>query len=317
MAEEYYQPDSRWEMHGITSKELHKEHAVIKGYFHEGVPEDVVKEFTTTEYLMAHAYYYWPMYDEALTKSIFTVEVAIKLKAIQNNIPLKFKTKKGKKRDRRLVDIINDLFPNESYSEFLDELHKIREHRNMKAHPKHHGFAGPNGADHYIRYMVNTLNKLFWSEKKFIAYNKEVEKISPRLKSLNDGVLKLEDKERAYLLAGLNSFDIIGESLVISVLPMRVEYHSSKEGFNSESPKILSLRKYHVTMKECTGYLSDGSTITISVTDKLENINAKEERDTYIEQLNDSQKMVFYQSLNVQTSYEMIKVQYDYYRQKY
>jgi hypothetical protein len=76
----FYTPDTRWDFYQISDEEEFAEKLVIEGVFHQEVPEDVIEAYETTEYLMAHLYYYWPMYDEAFNKVLFTIEMGIKLK---------------------------------------------------------------------------------------------------------------------------------------------------------------------------------------------------------------------------------------------
>jgi hypothetical protein len=52
---DYFVIDPRWEPHKIATKEEYEQKVVIKGCFHECVPDDVVNAFETVEYLMAHA----------------------------------------------------------------------------------------------------------------------------------------------------------------------------------------------------------------------------------------------------------------------
>ena len=54
----FFEKDPRWDIYNIDSKEEYENRVVVKGFFHHDVPEDVVKEFRTAEYLMAHGWYY-------------------------------------------------------------------------------------------------------------------------------------------------------------------------------------------------------------------------------------------------------------------
>jgi len=36
------------------------------GHFHAQVPDDIQESYKTVEYLMAHAWYHWPMFDEMI-----------------------------------------------------------------------------------------------------------------------------------------------------------------------------------------------------------------------------------------------------------
>lgn len=93
--ENYFEPDVRWEMSNITNKEQFENQVVVKGHFHDQVPAEVVDAFKTVEFLQAHSYYWWPMYDEAINKALRILEMSVKLKAKELNIPLEFTNVKG------------------------------------------------------------------------------------------------------------------------------------------------------------------------------------------------------------------------------
>jgi predicted regulator of amino acid metabolism with ACT domain len=132
----FYTPDTRWDFYQISDEEEFAEKLVIEGVFHQEVPEDVIEAYETIEYLMAHSYYYWPMYDEAFNKVLFTIEMGIKLKAKELNVPIYEKRKGGKKKARSLYNIINDICDADHLGDLKNMLHRSRNLRNMQAHPK-------------------------------------------------------------------------------------------------------------------------------------------------------------------------------------
>src|SRR5690554_2604864 len=97
---EYFEPDSRWKLYQVFSLEEYVEKFVVKCKFHKDVPADIQDAWQTVEYLLAHAYYHWPMYDEGFKKALLIVEMAVKLRAKELDIPLKNQNN----RDKRLVD---------------------------------------------------------------------------------------------------------------------------------------------------------------------------------------------------------------------
>lgn len=60
---------------------------VFDGRFHAGVPEDVVRTYTTASQLMAQAWHHYPLYDEVVAKLLFILEMAVKLWCNQVGIP--------------------------------------------------------------------------------------------------------------------------------------------------------------------------------------------------------------------------------------
>src|SRR5690606_13639277 len=131
----YYTPDSIWSDFKIENQEDYIKKFVIKGNFHSGVHEDVVKSYKTVEYLMAHAYYHWELYDQVLVKLLSIFEMAVKLRSKELNNPLQFQTKNEKTMDKKLVQLIDEL-KNFGYPAYLiRDLHWLRTLRNIESHP--------------------------------------------------------------------------------------------------------------------------------------------------------------------------------------
>jgi len=85
---EFHEPDSRWAGFGCSSYEHYLDRYLIRGKFHNKVPNAVTDAYITIEYLMAHAYYFYPMYDEALSKLLRTMEMAVKLRCKEIGIDI-------------------------------------------------------------------------------------------------------------------------------------------------------------------------------------------------------------------------------------
>ena len=83
--------------------------SVVKGLFHPSVPKDVIDAYEVAEYMMAHAYYHWPLYDESFTKLLLITEMAIKIRCVHFGIPVEEKRKNGTLRDRHLEQLIIDV----------------------------------------------------------------------------------------------------------------------------------------------------------------------------------------------------------------
>ena len=97
--ENFYKSDSLWSVYGINSKEEFYKKINLSPKFHEGVPEDLSNEFKTIEYLIVLSYHHAGFLDEAVTKALVAIEIAIKLKAKQLEISIELKMKKMLRRE--------------------------------------------------------------------------------------------------------------------------------------------------------------------------------------------------------------------------
>ncbi|MCI1187859.1 hypothetical protein MON38_10545 [Hymenobacter sp. DH14] len=151
----YYQPDDRWPRFGAPTREQFEALYVFPPRFHAGVPEDVVKSYTTASHLMALAWYHYPVYDEALNKLLLMLEMAIRLRCQQLGLPA------GANRSlQQLIKALEAAEPAKQLGWWLDGLRRLR---NRVAHPEEHSFGGVVFRLAMLR-MVNTLNQLFEDE---------------------------------------------------------------------------------------------------------------------------------------------------------
>ena len=151
----YYQPDTRWPIFGTPTREQFEARYVFPPRFHAGVPEDVVESYTTASHLMAAAWYHYPIYDEALSKLLLLLEMAIKLRCQQLDLPAG--------PNRTLKQLITTLEAAEPAKDLGWWLQLLRQLRNQVAHPERHSFGGATFRPAILR-MVNTLNQLFEEE---------------------------------------------------------------------------------------------------------------------------------------------------------
>lgn len=176
---EYHQPDETWTIWVKTYEEF-VSRWVIKGRFHKRVPEDVVKSFLIVEYIMAHSWYHYPLYDEALTKIAGIVEMSIKLRCSELNLPLTAPDKKGVEKKLRLEKLIDAILLREPGKDLDSALHHMRRVRNIVAHPEQYGFTGGTQW-HLVRHCVNILNTLFMPEKKCTVHADEKKRVNTLL----------------------------------------------------------------------------------------------------------------------------------------
>lgn len=178
---EYHQPDDRWELFNINNFEAYNKSLVVKGQFHPKVPKDVADSFVLCEYMMAHAYYHYPLYDEALSKLLRIIEMAVKLRCKELQIPLNyevFNKKKGEteERKKKLHQLIEDLDSREFQKKIKDALHRYRSLRNMFMHPEQYQYSGIGGKKAIV-FGICILNMLFLPEALFVSIEIEVKRL--------------------------------------------------------------------------------------------------------------------------------------------
>ncbi|MDO6605697.1 hypothetical protein [Arenibacter palladensis] len=185
----WYQPDSRWEIWGIDSKETFVVKFVVPGKFHSKVPRDIVAAFETVTYLMAHAYFYYPTYDEAMSKALLIMEMAIKLKAQELNIELKTPpNRKGDVYDKKLYKIIEEVCENEHLKFLEADFNRAKNLRNAKMHPKKHTIMGAMGfTNGNTMLFVNVINKLFLDKEELTYIDKTETRLKEKIENFRDG----------------------------------------------------------------------------------------------------------------------------------
>jgi hypothetical protein len=163
--QDWYQPDPIWEALGITQRETYVRRHVFAGRFHAAVPTDVVRAYGTAAHLMAQAWHHYPLYDEAIKKLLFTLEMAIKLRCQQVGLALSIPTAAGRQRAVRLQELIDQLATAEPQKGVLlrERLHFARELRNTFAHPDRYSYGGVM-LRHHVLPLLNIFNFLFLAE---------------------------------------------------------------------------------------------------------------------------------------------------------
>jgi len=181
----WYQPDKRWEIWGIKTKEEYVDKFVVPGKFHDKVPRDVVEAFETVTYLMAHAYFYYSIYDEAMSKALLIMEMSIKLKAKELGITLKLPpNKKEVSYDKKLSVIIEEVCFNEHLKFLKSDFLRAKKMRNTRMHPKKHTIMGAMGfTNGNSMLFINVINKLFLSKEELLQITSTENKLREKIKN--------------------------------------------------------------------------------------------------------------------------------------
>ena len=162
---DWYQPDNIWKAVGILDRDTFVQRCVFASRFHPKVPEDITRAYGTASHLMAQAWYHYPLYDEAISKLLFTMKIAVKQRCQQVGVALTTSNAAGRTRSIRLQVLIDQLLAIEPHKgQFLGQwLHYVRELRNGFAHPDHYSYGGIS-LRHHILPLLNLLNFLFLDE---------------------------------------------------------------------------------------------------------------------------------------------------------
>lgn len=157
----YLAIDDRWEIFGTNSIDEHIHKNVVKGVFDDTIPKEIIGDFKTIEYLQVYAYYHWPMMDEALSKGLRLLEMAIKLKAKELEIPLR--TSGEKPKDKNFSLLIREVCADEPLIQLRETIHHLRNIRNRTTHRESHYYLGGTGdiIKRNLMRLVNLINDLF------------------------------------------------------------------------------------------------------------------------------------------------------------
>jgi len=192
----YHKPDDRWEIFGIPDFDTYNQNLVIKGLFHPSVPKDVVEAFLVAEYMMSHAYYHYPLYEEAFSKLLRITEMAIKLRCNELGIELK---NANSRFNKTLSVLIKELCLAEPGKDLEHGLDIIRNIRNSMMHPERHSYSGAmcKGA---IQSTVTLLNEIFIPGPIFTPFLNHHQAIKEQLFTYQKGLFVLEFQDNRYLV---------------------------------------------------------------------------------------------------------------------
>lgn len=199
---EYHNPDTRWEIFSFNNFEEYGASAVVKGKFHTCVPQDITEDFLMAEYIMAHAYYHYPLYHEAFFKVLRTIEMAVKWRCKQLNISFEFTNNQNKLQKNVLARLMDDLVKAEPLKELKQQFKSARSLRNSMMHPERFVFSGAMSKG-YIKQSVTLLNTLFLPEKTFSLFGNELQRKQTMIGAYRENLLVLEASGMKYLLSGI------------------------------------------------------------------------------------------------------------------
>lgn len=315
--EDYFKPDKRWEIYGYKSQEEYAEKVVIEGYFHDQVSGDVVQAFKTAEYLMAHAYYHWEMFDEAFVKSLLTVELAVKQKAQLLGIAIDRKNKKGEKIPISLGKIIKKLCKPNYFQDLKRRLTRLQDLRNRIAHPRQHSFAGPHGNSRNILYSINVVNRLFQDDEWHIARKGKLSEVQKCISNLNKHQLAVESENKSHVIFTCSEADIIDDSLLLICIPLIDVTKLEKDQVYIPGSVTYTFNNYSISGDSIRGFDQNGKEMKLYVTTESKSIHAKELFLSYLKDLNEKDPYFYPEHVSYDSGWNMVEAEYQYYSNEY
>ncbi len=309
----YFEPDCRWELYQVFSVEEYIKQFVVKGKFHKGVPEDIQDAWKTVEYLLAHAYYHWPMYDEGFKKALLNIEMAVKLKAKEKDISLKEEpTKAGMVFDKKLSKLIHEVFNGEYYQVLRNEIDRARNIRNFQVHPDRNTYTGPIGnIKGNLMFLINALNDIFRSNEEHMERYRRTVKLSEALKVFDKSLLVLDYHKPNILIEQILDFKIVSGKLYLFLNPVRTNISEILKHHYSLQPEVVCMDRYQMKVNEIQGTTPDGEEIRIYKTEKPENLKIFKDYQIQVAQADKLNWETCYSGLQHNTGWKKVKVEYD------
>ncbi len=269
-------------MFGVKSRDQYVKQFVLHGNYHALVPEMMKKAHNTAEYLMAHAYYYWPMYDEALKKMTLIYEIAIKQKAKALEIDLRQQKGRSNPRDKSLNQLIDDIHKQEPNRQILDSLLRGKNLRNMFAHPTHDSWMGGIQASRdNIVYYINIINTLFRDYALFEKHPDQLEIIKSLQNAIESGLYRLSIGNTKLLVHRVLSWELYpskSDPFLFTAFQMVTTdtYQTISDGFVSD-PIIIGLKNTKFSDESLLGVsLDNGEPVILEPTDHPKNLEIKQ-----------------------------------------
>ena len=303
--------DSRWSVWNCNTFKDFDKKFIIKGKFHKNVPEDIRNSYEIVERMMAYSYYYYQLYDEAISKvtRIFEMSVKLRIKLLNDEFVL---NKKITTLDSAIRELAKAIYPN-----LKEELLKAKKLRNYFAHPENYSFGLASAAQGIFEQYINMINKIFKDREFFDETDSDYSELLEKSQHFSSGLYVLQSSKN-YLIGNAIPFRLInyhGEDISLwGCTPVFNKFPQDLISYNTYNPFIFILNNLEISENSITGNdVHTGNTIRFMKSSdernliKLKNFSrlyesaAKEVRDFHI-----NHTQMFFAK-------EMIKFEYDYY----
>lgn len=274
----WFEADTIWgSLYKITTKEDFVEKFVVESKFHNNVPKDIVDAFETVSYLLANSYYHYNLLDVALNKMLLIIEMAVKLKAKELNIPLKLPPNKhGKAIDKKLFKLIDEVCKEAKLEFLIPDFDRARNLRNSFMHPEGYSVMGIFSATkkNFVHFN-NVINQLFLETievdllvSKRLKINEDFENFKDNFKSK---LFILNDIDQKVLINDILYHKFFSfnqkEILFILVNPLLLDVHVRLTNHKFGAPYLLILKEFDFSNSKITGVDLDNNQIEIYETE--------------------------------------------------
>lgn len=251
------------------------------------------------------------MFDEAMSKMLLIMEMAIKLKAETLNIPLK----KGK-RDKRLAEIINEVFENKEMVFLKPDFDRAREFRNMKMHPKKHQFMGVMGfTNDNARLFVNIINLLFLDTKDLEKIISKTDQLHNDLKPFQNGLHVLQFQGQKILIDGFHTFKYRefenNKMLLIYVNPIIKNVHEQFLKRKYPEPLIIAFSEFIIKEDSIEGLDLERNAMKIYIDNKEQNLKTYYDYIMALSDISETDIQIFVELNSSSALWKMEKIVYE------
>ncbi len=310
---DYHKPDDTWNSLGCKNFNEYFQKYVVVGKFHDKVPKEIKKAYLVAEYIMAQAYYHYPIADEILVKLARVFELAIKMRCQSVEIDLEFIDRTGKKRKKTLAALIQQLNSQESNKNILRQLDHARELRNILMHPEKDqvfGFFVFN----VLKQIVNLLNDIFLEDSYFLHQQQKLNEVKNLSAQFTTDRLTYEDTNKC-IIQGASPLSVDqtkdGWIQLWVAHPVILGFKEIVESDKFIEPIYFILKEFNVKQDIIHGVQLNGKPIKIFKDDKIQNIQSYEKFIAEQEQ-SDKIKIDSYLSiLNLNMSRKMVDYRYE------
>jgi hypothetical protein len=233
----YHQPDSTWNIWKVNNHDEFIEKFMVKGKFHQKVPDEIIKEYEIVERLICYSFYHYPLIDEAFAKLIRIFEAAVKLRLKQFGI-------EDNVHYGSLNDKLKKLAPYTTSEIFL-KLNSVRVIRNILAHPETNQLFGIAIHKAFIS-IINLLNILFLDKSILELNDSSYDQLIKEAQHLKDDLCVFNFNSKKYLVLSVvpgvfYKSDSISKTLWI-LKPVLNDFPQNQVQANFEMPFFLRLK---------------------------------------------------------------------------
>jgi hypothetical protein len=306
LIEKFHKSDSRWTIWGADTYDNFIKMFMIIGKFHKDVPQKIIDDFQVVERLMCYSYYYYPLIDEAFSKSMRVFESAVKLKLANLGLENENKFETLDKKIKRI----------EKYTspQVYKEWEKARRVRNIFAHPIAGSVMGITVINAFFQ-TINIINTLFLDRQTIEDNELTLERLKTESKHFKDDLLIFEFENQPILIWSILPHSCFVKNDTLNSFwvfhPVLIDFPQSVENLNFTHPICLRLKNVEMKPKEFSAInLSTGKEIKAIKTTKPDNILKLRKYKDLIVSADHKVKEIYWDYLESELTTEVVKFLY-------